>query len=103
MTRTPTNVRNVVSTLKALAKFPDFTDDQEEIIHRIIDAFNEGDIPARDTQKINQAIKNEKNPVQLFKKIFDIIDEKYLFGRQQAENFSERQRQVTLSCSLKGS
>ena len=102
-TRTPTNVRTVVSTLKALAKFPDFTDDQEEIIQRIINAFKEGDIPARDTQKINQAIKTEKEPVQLFKKIYAIIDEKYLFGRQQAENFTDRQRQVILSCSLKGS
>ena len=102
-TRTPTNVRTVVSTLKALAGIPDFTDEQEEIIRRIINAFNEGDIPARDTQKINQAIKTEKEPVQLFKKIYDIIDEKYLFGRQQAENFTNRQRQVILSCSLKGS
>ncbi len=102
-TRTPTNVRTVVSTLKALAKIPDFTDEQEEIICRIINAFNEGDIPARDTQKINQAIKTEKDPFQLFKRIYDIIDERYLFGRQQAENFSKRQRQVILSCSLKGS
>ena len=101
--RTPTNVRNVVFTLKALAKVPDFTDDQEEIIRRIINAFNEGDIPARDVQKINQAIKTEKAPIQLFKRIYDIIDERYLFGRQRAENFSERQRQVILSCSLKGS
>ena len=102
-TRTPTNIKKVVSTLKALAKFPDFTDEQEEIIQRIINAFNEGDIPARDTQKINQAIKTEKEPVQLFKKIYDIIDEKYLFGRQQVEDFTNRQRQVILSCSLKGS
>ena len=101
-TRTPSNVKTAVSTLKALAKIPDFTDDQQEIIRRIIDAFNEGDIPARDVQKINQAIKSGATPIQLFKKICDIIDEKYLFGRQQAQNFSERQRQVILSCSLKG-
>ena len=101
--RTPSNIKNVVSTLKALARISDFTDEQEEIIRRIINAFNEGDIPTRDTQKINQVIKTEKEPVQLFKKIYDIIDEKYLFGRQQAENLTERQRQVILSCSLKGS
>lgn len=103
LTRTPHNVKNVVSTLKALAKIPDFTDDQTEIIRRIIDAFNAGDIPARDTQKINQAVNTEKNAIQLFKKICNIVDEKYLFGRQQAENFPDRQRQVILSCSLKGS
>ena len=102
-TRTPTNVKKAVSTLKALAKFPDFIDDQEEIIQRIINALNEGDIPARDIQKINQAIKSGATPIQLFKKICDIIDEKYLFGRQQAEDFTNRQRQVILSCSLKGS
>ena len=38
-TRTPTNIRNVIATLKALSKIPDFTDDQEEIIRRIINAF----------------------------------------------------------------
>ena len=102
-TRTPTNVRNVVSTLKALTKIPNFTDDQEEIIRRIISAFQAGDIPARDVQKMNQAIRTETDPLLLFKKIYDIIDEKYLFGRQQTENLSARQRQVILSCSLKGS
>lgn len=35
--------------------------------------------------------------------IYDIVDEGYLFGRQLAEIFSERQSQVILSCSLKGS
>ena len=96
------NVRKVVATLKALLKIPDFTDDQEEIMQRIIDAFTRGDIPAKDTQKINQLIKSEKNPLSLFKKIYDIVDDKYLFGRQQTENFSHRQRQIILSCSLKG-
>ena len=97
------SVKNIIRTLKSFFTITDFTDDQEEIIRRIINAFNEGDIPARDIQKINQAIKTEKNPLQLFKKIYNIIDEKYLFGRQQTENFGNRQRQVILSCSLKGS
>lgn len=102
-TKTPPSVKNIIVTLKSFLKIPDFTDDQEEIIQRIINAFNEGDIPARDIQKINQAIKTEENPLQLFKKIYKIIDEKYLFGRHQAENLINRQRQVILSCSLKGS
>ena len=98
----PSNVKKVVSTLKALAQIPDFTDDQEEIMQRIIDAFARGDIPAKDTQKINQLIKSEKNPLSLFKKIYGIVDDKYLFGRQQTENLNNRQRQIILSCSLKG-
>ena len=102
-TKTSPSVKNIIVTLKSLLKIPDFTDDQEEIIQRIINAFNEGDIPARDVQKMNQAIKTEKNSLQLFKKIYDIIDEKYLFGRQRTENLTNRQRQVILSCSLKGS
>ena len=103
ITKTPPSVKNIIVTLKSLFKIPEFTDDQEEIIQRIINAFNEGDIPARDIQKINQVIKTEENPLQLFKKIYKIIDEKYLFGRHQAENLINRQRQVILSCSLKGS
>ena len=98
----PANVKKVVATLKALARVSDFTDDQEEIIQRMIDAFARGDIPAKDTQKINQLTKSEKNPLSLFKKIYDIVDDRYLFGRQQAENFNNRQRQIILSCSLKG-
>ena len=101
--KTPPSVKNIIRTLKSFFTILDFTDDQEEIIRRIINAFNEGDIPARDIQKINQAIKTEKNPLPLFKKIYNIIDEKYLFGRHQTENFGNRQRQVILSCSLKGS
>ncbi len=98
----PANVKKVVSTLKSLARIPDFTDDREEIIHRMIDAFARGDIPARDTQKINQLTKSEKNPLSLFKKIYDIVDDRYLFGRQQTGNFNYRQKQIILSCSLKG-
>lgn len=98
----PANVKKVVATLKALSKIPDFTDDQEEIMQRIIDAFKRGDIPAKDTQKINQLIKSEKNPLSLFKKIYDIVDDKYLFGRQQIEMGNHHQRQIILSCNLKG-
>lgn len=54
------NVRNIVSTLKALAKVSDFTDDQEKIIRRIVNVFNDGDIPARDVQKINQVLKSKR-------------------------------------------
>ena len=98
----PANVKKVVSTLKSFTRIPDFTDDQEEIVRRMIDAFARGDIPAKDTQKINQLIKSEKNPLSLFKKIYDIVDDRYLFGRQQTENFDHRQRQIILSCSLRG-
>ena len=101
--RTPPSVKKIIKNLKALKNCSDFTDDQEEIIQRIIFALNQGDIPARDIQKISQAFTTEKNPILLFKKIYDIIDAKYLYGRQQAENLTNRQRQVILSCSLKGS
>ena len=101
-TRTPTNLKNVVATLKSLIHIPKFTDEQEEFIRRTINALNEGDIPAKDIQKISQLIKTETDPIQLFKKIRDVVDEKYLFGRQQTEKFSAPQRQVILSCSLKG-
>ena len=98
--RTPPSVKKIIKNLKALKNYPDFTDDQEEIIQRIIFALNQGDIPARDIQKINQAVTTEKNPVLLFKKIYDIINKQSLYGRQQAD---KQQRQVILSCSLKGS
>ena len=101
--RTPPSGKKIITTLKGLLKYPDFTDDQEKIIQRIIFSLNQGDIPTRDIQKINQAITTEKNPLLLFKKIYDIIDTRYLFGRQQTDNFTNRQRQVILSCSLKGS
>ncbi len=101
-TRTPTNLKNVVATLKSLIHIPKFTDEQEEFIRRTINALNEGDIPAKDIQKISQLIKTETDPIQLLKKIRDVVDEKYLFGRQQTEKFSAPQRQVILSCSLKG-
>lgn len=94
--------KSFVSALKGLTKVPDFTDAQEEFLQRIISAFNEGDLPARDVQKINRAVREEPNPLALFQKIRDLVDEKYLFGRQQAENLSAHQRQVILSCSLKG-
>lgn len=91
-----------IKTLKS-CKDSDLSDDQKEIKYRIIDAFTKGDIPERDVQKMNQVSKSGENPIQSFKKICDIMYEKYLFGRQQTENLIGQQRQVILSCSLKGS
>ena len=90
------SVKTAVKNLKALAKITD-----AEKIQRIIAAFARGDIPVRDTQRINQAFKSAQTPAQLFEEICAIVDERYLLGRQRIENF-DRQRQVILSCSLKG-
>ena len=90
-------VKTAVRNLKALARIHDY----EEKIQRVIAAFARGDIPVCDTQRINQAFKSAQTPAQLFEEICNIVDERYLLGRQRIENF-DRQRQVILSCSLKG-
>ena len=69
------NDQKMVRTLRALQSIKSFTDDQEEKIKRMIEVWENGDIPATDTKAILKEIKTVTDGVQAFYKIESMLDD----------------------------
>ncbi|MCM1399371.1 MAG: phospholipase D-like domain-containing protein [Clostridium sp.] len=96
------NDQKVIRYLRALLmSVKTFTDDQEEKIKRMIEVWENGDVPAADTKNILKAIKNIEDGVEAYYKIVEIMDEKYLEGRRQIKFRQDGEKQVILSCYMK--
>ena len=97
------NDQKMVRTLRALLSIKSFTDDQEEKIKRMIEVWENGDIPAADTKAILKEIKTVSDGVQAFYKIESMLDDKYFEGRKRATNkIDGEKKEVILSCYMKG-
>ncbi len=97
-----TNDQKVIRYLRALLmSVKTFTDDQEEKIKRMIEVWENGDVPASDTKNILKAVKNVEDGVEAYYKIVEIMDEKYLEGRKQIKFRQDGEKQVVLSCYMK--
>ena len=97
------NDTKMIRTLRSLHSIKDFTDDQEDNIKKMIEAWENGDIPAADTKKILKEISTANDGVEAYYKIVGMLDEKYLGGRQQVAAYTvDGEKQVILSCYLKG-
>jgi superfamily II DNA/RNA helicase len=97
------NDQKMIRTLRALQSIKSFTDDQEEKIKRMIEVWENGDVPPADTKAILKEIKTVDDGVQAFYKIESMLDDKYLEGRKRTANKSEGdKKEVILSCYMKG-
>lgn len=97
------NDQKIVRYLRALlTTIKTFTEEQEEKIKRMIEVWENGDIPATDTKNILKSIKNIEDGVEAYYKIVEQIDDKYLEGRRQMTIKHDGEKQVILSCYMKG-
>lgn len=97
------NDQKVIRYLRALlTTIKIFTDEQEEKIKKMIEAWENGDIPAADTKNILKSIKNVEDGVEAYYKIVEQVDEKYFEGRKQIAAKQDNEKQVVLSCYMKG-
>ena len=97
------NDQKMVRILRALLSIKSFTDEQEEKIKRMIEVWENGDIPAADTKAILKEIKTISDGVQAFYKIESMVDDKYFEGRKRATNkIDGEKKEVILSCYMKG-
>ena len=93
----------MIRYLRALQSIKSFTDDQEEKIRRMIEIWENGDVPANDTKAILKEIKNVEDGVEAYYKIEGMLDDKYFEGRKQIENKADgEKKEVILSCYMKG-
>ncbi len=97
------NDQKIIRYLRALlTTIKTFTDEQEEKIKKMIEAWENGDIPAADTKNILKSIKNVEDGVEAYYKIAEQVDEKYFEGRKQVATKQDIEKQVILSCYMKG-
>ncbi len=97
------NDQKIIRYLRALlTTIKTFTEEQEEKIKRMIEVWENGDIPATDTKNILKSIKNIEDGVEAYYKIAEQIDDKYLEGRRQMTIKHDGEKQVILSCYMKG-
>ena len=97
------NDQKMIRYLRALQSIKSFTDDQEEKIRRMIEIWENGDVPANDTKAILKEIKNVEDGVEAYYKIEGMLDDKYFEGRKQIENKADgEKKEVILSCYMKG-
>ena len=89
-------LRALLTTIKT------FTDEQEEKLKRMIEVWENGDVPAADTKNILKSIKNVEDGVEAYYKIVEQLDDKYFEGRKQMILKQDGEKQVILSCYMKG-
>lgn len=76
------NDAKMVKLLKAISKCKVFTDDQDKIVKKMRDIWEEGNIPASITKDVLKEVKGMDDPVKIFYQILDILPEKYFEERK---------------------
>lgn len=97
------NDQKMIRYLRALLiSVKTFTDEQEEKLKRMIEVWENGDVPAADTKNILKSIKNVEDGVEAYYKVVEQLDDKYFEGRKQMILKQDGEKQVILSCYMKG-
>ena len=97
------NDQKMIRYMRGLLSVKSFTEEQEEKIKRMIEIWENGDMPANDTKNIVKSIKNIQDGVEAYYKIIAQVDDKYFAGRKQMASRAEgEEKQVILSCYMKG-
>lgn len=95
------NDMKVVRILRAMQSEPTLTDDQEDVISRLLRAYENGDIPQNITKKIVKDLKTLDDLGEAYFTITNLVPDQYLYERKDAVLYTEGEKQVVLSCYLK--
>lgn len=95
------NDQKVVRILRAIQNAPTLTDDQEDVVKRLLDAYDSGDIPKNISKVIMDSLKTVEDPASVYYTIANCVPSNYLYGRKDAVIKVDGDKQVILSCYLK--
>ena len=94
------NDAKIIKLLKALTRCQKFTEIQENVLQRMIELWQNGEIPANITKDILKLSQSESEELQLFSRIYNRIPERYFEGRKEKRRISTGEKQVILSCHI---
>jgi len=91
----------VINLLKSISKCKKFTKSQEETLQKMIELWQNGDIPASITKNVLKIHKKGFDELKLFAEIHKIIPDTYFAGRNhKPKAVSGGEKQIILSCWL---
>lgn len=97
------NDAKVIRTLKALKSAPQFVEEQEEKIAKMISLWENGEIPAKVSKDVVKKINNPPaDIVELYYAILNLVPPIYFEPKKKATARVDGNKQVILSCFLKG-
>ena len=80
---------------------PRLTDDQEEIIDKLITLWENGEIPAKISKDVMKKSKTVADVLEFYYEILKLVPESYLESTKEQKSLVEGEKQVILSCYLK--
>ena len=94
------NDAKVIRLLKAMRSEPTLTDDQEEMIERLIGLWENGEIPAKISKDILKKSRVVSDVLELYYEIMKLVPETYFEDKKSRKSLVEGEKQVILSCYL---
>lgn len=95
------NDLKVVRILRAVQNEPTLTEDQEDVVKRLLRAYENGNIPQNITKNVVKNLKTTDDLVAAYFTITNLIPDQYLYERKEAVLRTEGEKQVILSCYMK--
>jgi len=95
------NDAKIIRLLRAMKNEPRLTDDQEEIIDKLITLWENGEIPAKISKDVMKKSKTVADVLEFYYEILKLVPESYLESTKEQKSLVEGEKQVILSCYLK--
>ena len=95
------NDLKVMRVLRALQNEPTLTDDQEDVVRRLMIAYENGDIPQNITKAIVKELSTASDLGETYFVISNQVPDQYLYERRDATLHIDGEKQVILSCYMR--
>lgn len=95
------NDAKIIRLLKAMKTDPRLTDDQEEKIEKMIQLWENGEIPAKVGKDVMKKSKVVGDVLELYYEILKIVPETYFEEHKTQQAKVDGEKQIVLSCYLK--
>ena len=96
------NDAKVIKLLKAIKADPRLTDDQEAIVDLLIQRWENGEMPAKIAKDVMKKSKTVPDVLELYFEIMKLVPSAYLEEQKAGKSLVEGEKQVILSCYMKG-
>jgi len=95
------NDAKIIRLLKAIKSDPRLTDDQEEMIDKLISLWENGEIPAKVGKDVMKKSKVVTDVLELYYEIIKLVPETYFEDKKAQQAQVDGDKQIVLSCYMK--
>ena len=95
------NDAKIIRLLKAIRTDLRLTDDQEEVIDKLISLWENGDIPAKVGKDVMKKSKVVTDVLELYYEIMKLVPSTYFEDKHNKQTQVDGEKQIILSCYLK--